>query len=193
MRRLRRGTVSSNSPALESVVMHETEKIWMNGELVAWQDAKVHVLSHALHYGSGVFEGIRAYATDRGPAVFRLMDHLRRLERSAEVYFMQMPVQRRGAAPGDARRDRVQQPRRLLRAAAGLPRLRRAGHQPADLPGRRDHRRLAVGRVPGRGGARARRARDDVLAGAASARTRCRRPPSRAASTSTRSSPRWRR
>ena len=71
--------------------MHETEKIWMNGELVAWQDAKVHVLSHVLHYGSGVFEGIRAYSTDRGPAVFRLMDHLRRLERSSEIYFMDLP------------------------------------------------------------------------------------------------------
>jgi branched-chain amino acid aminotransferase len=71
--------------------MQETEKIWMNGELVPWADAKVHVLSHAMHYGSGVFEGIRAYATDRGPAVFRLMDHLRRLERSSEVYFMQLP------------------------------------------------------------------------------------------------------
>ena len=86
-----RGTVSSNSPALESVFMHETEKIWMNGELVGWQDAKVHVLSHVMHYGSGVFEGIRAYATDRGPAVFRLMDHLRRLERSSEIYFMELP------------------------------------------------------------------------------------------------------
>jgi branched-chain amino acid aminotransferase len=51
----------------------------------------VHVLSHVLHYGSGVFEGIRAYSTDRGPAVFRLMDHLRRLERSAGVYFMDLP------------------------------------------------------------------------------------------------------
>jgi branched-chain amino acid aminotransferase len=71
--------------------MQETDKIWMNGELVASADAKVHVLSHALHYGSGVFEGIRAYATERGPAVFRLMDHLRRLERSSEVYFMQLP------------------------------------------------------------------------------------------------------
>jgi branched-chain amino acid aminotransferase len=71
--------------------MQETEKIWMNGELVPWGDAKVHVLSHVLHYGSGVFEGIRAYSTDRGPAVFRLMDHLRRLERSAGVYFMDLP------------------------------------------------------------------------------------------------------
>jgi branched-chain amino acid aminotransferase len=71
--------------------MHETEKIWMNGELVPWGDAKVHVLSHVLHYGSGVFEGIRAYSTERGPAVFRLMDHLQRLERSAGVYFMELP------------------------------------------------------------------------------------------------------
>jgi branched-chain amino acid aminotransferase len=58
---------------------------------VDWADAKVHVLSHALHYGSGVFEGIRAYGTERGPAVFRLVDHLRRLERSAEVYYMPLP------------------------------------------------------------------------------------------------------
>jgi branched-chain amino acid aminotransferase len=71
--------------------VNETEKIWMNGELVPWGDAKVHVLSHVLHYGSGVFEGIRAYKTDRGPAVFRLTDHLRRLERSGEIYFMDLP------------------------------------------------------------------------------------------------------
>src|SRR3954451_23534961 len=74
--------------------MQESEKIWMNGELVDWSEAKIHVLSHALHYGSGVFEGIRAYGTDRGPAVFRLADHLRRLERSAEVYYMPLPYSR---------------------------------------------------------------------------------------------------
>jgi branched-chain amino acid aminotransferase len=71
--------------------MQATEKIWMNGELVDWDDARVHVLSHALHYGSGVFEGIRAYGTDRGHAVFRLGDHLARLYRSASVYFMDIP------------------------------------------------------------------------------------------------------
>ncbi len=59
-----------------------------------WADAQVHVLSHALHYGTSVFEGIRAYHTDRGPAVFRLDDHLARLERSAEVYYMPMPYTR---------------------------------------------------------------------------------------------------
>ena len=65
--------------------MDQTEKIWMNGELVDWGDAKIHVGTHALHYGSGVFEGIRAYETQRGPAVFRLTDHMRRLHSSARA------------------------------------------------------------------------------------------------------------
>jgi branched-chain amino acid aminotransferase len=60
----------------------------MNGEFVAWDDAKVHVLSHGLHYGSGVFEGIRCYETERGPAIFRHGDHLERLAASAELYYM---------------------------------------------------------------------------------------------------------
>jgi branched-chain amino acid aminotransferase len=69
----------------------EVKKIWMNGKLVDWADAQVHLLTHALHYGSGVFEGIRAYKTARGPAVFRLTDHLQRLERSAKMYYMELP------------------------------------------------------------------------------------------------------
>ena len=71
--------------------MRETEKIWMNGELVDWADAKVHVGSHGLHYGTGVFEGIRCYETDRGPAVFRLTDHLKRLNNSARLLYMELP------------------------------------------------------------------------------------------------------
>ena len=67
------------------------EKIWMDGELVPWGEAKVHVLSHALHYGSGVFEGIRCYETRRGAAVFRLPEHIRRLFRSAHIYHMDVP------------------------------------------------------------------------------------------------------
>ena len=74
--------------------MQESKTIWMNGELVPWGEANIHVLSHGLHYGSSVFEGIRAYRTDRGPAVFRLDDHLRRLERSAAMYFMPLPFTR---------------------------------------------------------------------------------------------------
>ena len=71
--------------------MQETDKIWMNGELVDWADARIHVGSHGLHYGSGVFEGIRCYETAKGPAVFRLQDHLQRLEDSAKVLFMDLP------------------------------------------------------------------------------------------------------
>ncbi|HYH27972.1 MAG TPA: branched-chain amino acid transaminase [Actinomycetota bacterium] len=67
------------------------DKIWMDGKLVDWEDARIHVVSHALHYGTGVFEGIRAYETDRGAAVFRLTDHMRRLLRSAHIYAMEMP------------------------------------------------------------------------------------------------------
>ena len=71
--------------------MRETEKIWMNGELVDWADATVHVGTHGLHYGTGVFEGIRCYETDKGPAVFRLTDHLLRLQNSAKLLYMDLP------------------------------------------------------------------------------------------------------
>jgi branched-chain amino acid aminotransferase len=63
----------------------------MNGELVDWADAQIHVLTHSLHYGTGVFEGIRAYETDRGPAVFRLTDHMVRMENSAKILMMDLP------------------------------------------------------------------------------------------------------
>jgi branched-chain amino acid aminotransferase len=71
--------------------IEKTDKIWMDGRLVNWDDAKIHVLTHTLHYGSGVFEGIRAYPTSRGPAVFRLTDHMRRLHDSAALLHMDLP------------------------------------------------------------------------------------------------------
>jgi branched-chain amino acid aminotransferase len=71
--------------------MDKSEWIWMNGDLVPWDEAKVHVLSHGLHYGTGVFEGIRCYETDQGPAVFRHREHLERLEKSAELFYLQLP------------------------------------------------------------------------------------------------------
>jgi branched-chain amino acid aminotransferase len=71
--------------------MQELEKIWMNGELIDWADAKIHVGSHGLHYGSGVFEGIRVYETPKGSAVFRLTEHLQRLQNSAQLLNMQLP------------------------------------------------------------------------------------------------------
>lgn len=70
--------------------MEKVDYIWMDGELVPWDDANVHLLTHSLHYGLGVFEGIRCYATKQGPAVFRLTDHMRRLHRSAKIHLMQM-------------------------------------------------------------------------------------------------------
>ena len=68
--------------------------IWFNGELVPWREAKVHVLTHTLHYGFGVFEGVRAYATDRGPVIFRLHEHTDRLFRSAHILGFPMPWQK---------------------------------------------------------------------------------------------------
>lgn len=65
--------------------------IWLDGELVEWRDAKVHLLTHTLHYGLGVFEGVRAYKTDEGPAIFRLQEHTDRLFRSAKIMGMGMP------------------------------------------------------------------------------------------------------
>jgi branched-chain amino acid aminotransferase len=69
----------------------KSDKIWFNGELVPWDAAQIHVLSHVVHYGSSVFEGIRCYNTSKGPAVFRLQDHMRRLLESAKIYRMEIP------------------------------------------------------------------------------------------------------
>lgn len=74
--------------------MKPSALIWMNGEFVAWEDAKVHVLTHGLHYGTGVFEGIRCYDTEIGPAIFRNADHIDRLFKSAELYYMPLPYTR---------------------------------------------------------------------------------------------------
>jgi branched-chain amino acid aminotransferase len=74
--------------------VNTADQIWLNGEFVAWEDAKVHVLTHAMHYGTGVFEGIRAYETERGTAIFRHREHLERLEASAKLYYMDLPYSR---------------------------------------------------------------------------------------------------
>ncbi len=72
-------------------MIQPTDKIWRNGELIGWHDANVHVLTHALHYGSSVFEGIRCYETAKGPAVFRLKEHIRRMFDSSKIYRMEIP------------------------------------------------------------------------------------------------------
>ena len=81
------------------------DKIWMDGDLVDWNDAKIHVLSHAFHYGSGVFEGIRCYQTARGPAVWHLDEHVKRLFRSAKLYHMELPFSQEAVA--DAIRETI--------------------------------------------------------------------------------------
>lgn len=72
----------------------KSDRIWFNGKLVGWEDATIHVLSHVVHYGSSVFEGLRCYETPKGPACFRLMDHVNRLYDSAKIYRMTIPYTR---------------------------------------------------------------------------------------------------
>ncbi len=72
-------------------MLEKTEKIWLDGKLVPWDEANVHILTHTLHYGLGVFEGIRCYNTERGPAVFRLKEHIKRLLDSARIFLMDVP------------------------------------------------------------------------------------------------------
>lgn len=71
--------------------MPKSDKIWMNGRLIAWEDAKIHVLSHVVHYGSSMFEGIRCYDTEKGSAVLFLKEHMRRLYDSAKIYRVEIP------------------------------------------------------------------------------------------------------
>ena len=76
------------------MALPQSEKIWFNGKLVNWEDAQIHVLSHVVHYGSSVFEGIRCYNTRNGSAIFRLQDHMNRLFDSAKIYRMEIPFSR---------------------------------------------------------------------------------------------------
>lgn len=73
------------------MAIEPSERIWKNGQLIPWKDATVHVLTHGLHYGTGVFEGIRCYDTEKGPAVFRLKEHMERLHSSAKAIQMKLP------------------------------------------------------------------------------------------------------
>ena len=113
--------------------MDQVDLIWKNGEFVPWEDAQTHVLSHGLHYGTGVFEGIRCYETERGPAIFRHPDHLDRLEKSAELYYLELPysaeeirqathelLRRNGLAPPTSGRS----PTAATAASGSTPRTR---------------------------------------------------------------------
>ena len=182
--------------------MQETAKIWMNGELVDWADATVHVGVHGLHYGTGVFEGIRAYETPKGPAVFRLAEHMQRLHDSARLLYMELPYSVEELRDGDARPRARERAARLLHPADRVLRLRLARRAHARQPGRDGDHELAVGRLPRRGLAREGHHREDLLLEAgrperdparrrrrpASTSTRCSRRPRRSAAATTRGS-----
>ena len=157
-----------------------TEKIWMNGELVDWDDARIHVLTHTLHYGMGVFEGIRAYETPDGPAVFRLTEHMARLHNSAKIMGMELPY---------SVEELVEATKAVVRAS-GLPSAYirpiayygygEMGLNTLPCTRRRVHRLLAVGRLPRRGRPHQGRAHEDLVVDAPRPQhhaARRRRPP----------------
>ena len=129
-----------------------TQHIWFNGKLVPWEKATVHVLSHALHYGSSVFEGVRAYATPTGVAIFRLHDHTRRLFDSAKIYRIDIPFtpsEINAACSEVVAANGLKQ--RRLPAAGRIPRLRRDRRRAEDRPARGcGGGGLGMGQVPGR-------------------------------------------
>ena len=152
--------------------MPQASLIWMNGEFVPYEDAKVHVLTHALHYGTGVFEGIRAYETPRGTAIFRHQDHIERLFRSAGMYFMDIPYSReeiRAATHETIQRNGFKECyiRPLVFRGAGP-----MGLYPLDCPVEVIDRGLGVGLLPRRRGQAERRPRPRVLVAAAAQRRR---------------------
>jgi branched-chain amino acid aminotransferase len=130
-----------------------TAHIWYDGKLVPWRNATTHVLTHSLHYGMGVFEGVRAYKTARGTAIFRLREHTDRLFNSAHINGMKMPYDRATLIFEAQRKSCAPTARGLLRPADRVLRLGGMGISAQGLGARRD-RGLAVGRLPRRRGAR---------------------------------------
>ena len=124
-----------------------TGKMWMNGKLVDWADAKIHVASHVVHYGTGVFEGARCYQTPKGAACFRLDDHIVRLLDSAKIYRMDSPLDHEGWEKAILDTDPRERAEGLLHPAADVSRLQPAGRQSAALSGRRGRAGLGMGRL----------------------------------------------
>ena len=131
------------------MAMKKSEKTWFDGELVPWDQATVHVSAHALHYGSSVFEGIRAYPFSEGPAIFCLEEHLDRLWASCKVYRMEIPYSRARDPPGDPGHDPGQRPSRVLHPAHCLPWLGDLQPRRALVPHAREHHHRVHGQVPG--------------------------------------------
>ena len=150
--------MSALPPALDD----RDGKIWMDGDLVDWREAKIHVLSHTLHYGCGAFEGVRAYKTVDGTAIFRLAEHTERLFNSAKILRMKIPFTPEQLNEAQKQVVRDQQAGELLPAPAGVDRLREAGREPQGQPHPRDGRGLGLGRLSRRRGHEARHPRQDL-------------------------------
>ena len=120
-----------------------TASIWHNGKLIPWDQANIHVMSHVVHYGSSVFEGIRCYT----PGVFRLQEHMTRLLDSAKIYRMPLPYTAEQLSRRRRRRHRSQRRRAMLHPPHRLPRLRRDRRQSPQGPDRCLHRQLPLGQV----------------------------------------------
>ena len=129
-------------------MIQATEKIWHNGKMIPWDEARVHVLTHALHYGTSVFEGIRCYSTPEGPAIFRAKEHVRRLFDSCKVYRMDDFAFSQEELIA-ALRELVKGKRAglLLSSPNRVSRLRRDRSSLAEEPHRDLHRLLGVGQV----------------------------------------------
>ena len=110
-------------------------KIWMDGQLVDWRDAKIHVLTYTLHYGCGAFEGVRAYKTDKGTAIFRLKEHTERLFNSGKILRMKIPFTPQEVEEAQKAVVRENQLESLLPAPLDLDWLREAGRQPQGQQG----------------------------------------------------------
>ena len=110
-----------------------TAKVWINGKIVNWSDATIHIASHVIHYGSAVFEGARCYKTPKGSAFFRLDAHIRRLYDSARIYRMDYDLDRDTFTRGVVDDRQGQRARRVLHPPDHLSRLQRARREPADL------------------------------------------------------------
>ena len=150
--------------------MVSADFVWMNGEFVAFEDAKVPVLTHALHYGTGVFEGVRCYETPRGPGGLPPRRSHRPAVPVGRAVLHGDPVLQGRDPRGDERDDPAQQLPLLLHPPAGLPRRRPDGPVPAQLAGRGRDRGVGVGQLPRRRGQAERRARARSRAGGASRR-----------------------
>ena len=131
-----------------------TGKIWMNGKLVEWKDANIHIASHVIHYGSGVFEGARVYDTPKGSAILRLDAHMKRLLASAKIYRMDSPYTQEQLERAVIETVQANGFKACYIRPLDVSRLQRAGRQPAPLPGRCGHHGVGVGHVSRRGRAR---------------------------------------